>query len=52
MAEFEAGTEVGVARIEHDEQAGPADLGLRLGGAAPDSRDPGGYCPGAGDDRR
>ena len=55
VAEFEAGetTEVEVARIERDEQAGLADLGLRLAEAKQsDSRDPGGDRPGTGDDRR
>jgi len=42
VAEFETGetTEVEVARLERDEQAGLADLGLRLDEAA-DSRDTG-----------
>ena len=54
VAEFEARetTEVEVARLERNEQAGVADLGLRLAERTADGHDPGGDCPGTGDGRR
>ena len=55
VTELEAGetTEVEVARIERDEQAGLSDLGLRLAEAKTSHlRPPGGDRPGTGHDRR
>jgi hypothetical protein len=53
VTELQAGeaTEVEVARIERDEQAGLSDLGLRLA-EAKQLRRPGGDRPGTGDNLR